>query len=209
MKTIIANLIFAIILGTSLPVFTQTQPQPLDLNVHHFIRTNPFSARSCYDRATGLIKPCPVAFPKCLDVGGPIRSSGTPLVQFDCSSALSESFFLVETSAGTVQIQPESDRAKCIGIDLEPGPGSTVPRFANSALPLKLKSCVDNTGGSDVSTLWKIDKINSPTTIVAFMRTKEDNDACIDVPGGLTTPNLLLQIFTCNSGTNQRWTISR
>lgn len=113
---------------------------------------------------------------------------------------------------------------KCVGIDLAPDTGSTTPRFASSGLPLKLRPCLDNQGGVNFNVRWKLDTINSPTTIVAAMKAKDGTDSCMDVPGFGTTSGLELQIWTCKNITpngttpiatlfrevaNQRWTISR
>lgn len=125
---------------------------------------------------------------KCLDVGNADPASGTDLVQFTCTGAKNQTWFLTRMN-GSTDYQIRSGLGGARNMDVEGGGTNNGARIQiyNSAVVQK----------------WGVRKqADGNFEIVA-----KAADKCLDVANASTANSAAVQQFTCGGGLHQRWVI--
>lgn len=140
---------------------------------------------------------------KCVDVASGRTAIGTPIVQFRCHGASNQRFFLtMVTFGGAYQLRSELDRTKCIGVS-SPTDHAT----------LSLMACRDANGLAPLETRWALDgsDLQQPVSHAALrslLPSRDGRSRCVDVAGGSANDSLMLQLYGCHGGANQRWELT-
>jgi hypothetical protein len=119
---------------------------------------------------------------KCLDVPGSSTTSGTQLDIRECSGASNQEW--TQTSGGSLTVYSGSSR-ECLAAD-----GGAVVAGTKAVI-----APCDSSSGQH----WKV---NSNGTITGV-----GSGLCLDVTGAKTADGTGVEIWTCNGGSNQQWTL--
>lgn len=138
----------------------------------------------------------------CMDVAGGFTTSGTPIVQFPCQNSTNQRFTIEQITDDNQRIIRSSlNPNMCVGIMNNVN--------ANPNELLRLLPCRNPSGfipqGVRWFPSWVIFKVN--LRFRAAARSVDGQSTCIDVPNGSPDHSLWLQLFTCHSGDNQKWTV--
>ncbi len=145
----------------------------------------------------------------CLDVARADTREGTPIVQYACHSGDNQIFSVLSTGIyrePTYIIQSKLNPRMCVGISNN--------SYANSTELLRLIPCIDNISKShgivyQRGAKWFMDSIWGRAMFRAYLKSIDNKDTCMDVPSGLLSNSLWIQVYYCNtlnnSGFNQTW----
>ena len=177
MKKFIANLFVAIALTISITTFVSANSLS-NIQIKSAINT----------AGTGM----------CMDVANGQTAPGTAIGQYPCHSGINQRFtFQTIVFDGQRIIKSNLNPNMCVGI--------TDNTQANSNTLLRLVPCFDSTGDVPLGARWYLDIVNGKERIRAKLTSWDNFNTCIDVPSGLASPSLWLQIYYCQTGGNQQW----
>jgi Ricin-type beta-trefoil lectin domain len=178
MKKLIANLFLAIIITTGLSAFALANTV-----------SNVRSKSAINTAGSG----------KCMDVASGQTSAGTPIVQFSCHNGYNQVFSVEQiTFGGQHIIKTNLNPNMCVGI--------TDNVFANAGERLSLVPC-RVAGDVPLGARWYLENINGKTRFRAISPSQDRQSTCLDVPSGLASDSLWLQLYYCHTGGNQQWSL--
>jgi hypothetical protein len=125
---------------------------------------------------------------KCLDVRGASAGNGAAVVQYRCTGAGNQQWFLLPFGDGTYTIVARHS-GKCLDVS---GASSA------DGAPIQQWACH---GGENQR--WIVESDAGVTRL----RSKSSNK-CLDVPAGNVADNVRLQQYACHAGRNQRFSLT-
>jgi hypothetical protein len=130
---------------------------------------------------------------KCLSVQGGSTNELTPIVQMPCTGAFGQHWIFLGSSGGIRQV-----------FNLDTGQCLLITGFQNFGRVVQ-----DFCGTGDAGLFWSITEFNVPFPQKRILLKSYTTNFCLDLENGLPDDGLPLQVWQCNSNTNnQRWDVT-
>ena len=131
---------------------------------------------------------------KCMDVANGSTTVGNWIVQFGCHGQTNQQFVLDSVVAPIIRFRNVNSNLCVAATGYQ---GYSTPRM----------NLVQSTCNSAYANFTLENLVTSANSTTATLRWAYDSAYCVDVPSGAAIDSLILQIYPCHGGQNQRWII--